>query len=149
MKKRRYKLYEFQAGIYPISIWIYIGADVSGLEDHFNNEAGFEDFDRADSAACTIDVPVGGFKYHNGQGYIIRFHSISDMIMLYVTHEVIHVACKTWEFLGDDPKTGEAFAYFGGWVAGLCEAVRAGREDVKRFEVREVYKDEIEKDGKE
>lgn len=80
----------------------------------------FEDFDRADSAACTIDVPVGGFKYHNGQGYIIRFHSISDMIMLYVTHEVIHVACKTWEFLGDDPKTGGGFCLF--WWMG-CRIV--------------------------
>lgn len=72
------------------------------------------------------------------------------MIMLYVAHEAIHVACRTWESLGDDPKTGEAFAYFGGWVAGLCEAVKLGREDVKRFEVREVYKNEIEKEnGKE
>lgn len=52
------ELYQFTPEVYPFNLWIYVGKDVSGMVECFNNDFSYID----NSMGTTITVPYGGCK---------------------------------------------------------------------------------------
>ena len=52
------ELYQFTPEVYPFNLWIYVGKDVSGMVECFNNDFSYID----NSMGATITVPYGGCK---------------------------------------------------------------------------------------
>ena len=52
------ELYQFYPEVYPFNLWIYVGKDVSGMVECFNNDFSYVD----NSKAVTVSVPYGGCK---------------------------------------------------------------------------------------
>ena len=52
------ELYQFSPQVYPFNLWIYVGKDVSGMVECFNNDFSYID----NSMGATITVPYGGCK---------------------------------------------------------------------------------------
>lgn len=63
------ELYQFYPEVYPFNLWIYVGKDVSGMVECFNNDFSYV----YNSKAVTVSVPLGEevtnsepFSYLNG-----------------------------------------------------------------------------------
>ena len=52
------ELYQFTPEVYPFNLWIYVGKDVSGMVECFNNDFSYID----NSMGATITVPLGDMK---------------------------------------------------------------------------------------
>lgn len=91
------ELYQFYPEVYPFNLWIYVGKDVSGMVECFNNDFSYV----YNSMGATITVPYGGCKSDPCTGFLI--------------------------FLGEKVIKSEPFCYLVGWVAGKCEEVKKGK----------------------
>lgn len=58
------ELYQFYPEVYPFNLWIYVGKDVSGMVECFNNDFSYVD----NSKAVTVSVPYGGCKLNPNTG---------------------------------------------------------------------------------
>lgn len=96
------ELYQFYPEVYPFNLWIYVGKDVSGMVECFNNDFSYVD----NSKAVTVSVPYGGCKLNPNTGFLIWF--INKKIIDFET--VCH----------------EAFSYLNGWIGRKCEEVKIG-----------------------
>lgn len=92
------ELYQFSPQVYPFNLWIYVGKDVSGMVECFNNDFSYID----NSKAVTVSVPYG------------------------VCHEASHVSTEAFNFLGEEVKNSEPFSYLNGWIGRKCEEVKIG-----------------------
>ncbi len=72
------ELYQFYPEVYPFNLWIYVGKDVSGMVECFNNDFSYVD----NSKAVTVSVPYGGCKLNPNTGFLIWFinKKIIDLI---------------------------------------------------------------------
>lgn len=61
------ELYQFSPEVYPFNLWIYVGKDVSGMVECFNNDFSYID----NSMGATITVPYGGCKSDPCTGFLI------------------------------------------------------------------------------
>lgn len=48
------ELYQFYPEVYPFNLWIYVGKDVSGMVECFNNDFSYV----YNSKAVTVSVPI-------------------------------------------------------------------------------------------
>lgn len=124
--KMKCELYHFFPEVYPFNFWIYIGNDISGLIDNFNNDFNFVN----NSGAVTISVPHGGCKTDPNMGFIIWFLRKNIIDFETVSHEVSHVSLRAFEYIEEEIKNSEPFCYLSGWLAKKCGQVKNG-VDVK------------------
>lgn len=68
------ELYQFTPEVYPFNLWIYVGKDVSGMVECFNNDFSYID----NSMGATITVPYGDRTIWRMQ--IRSLHRIFDMV---------------------------------------------------------------------
>lgn len=90
------ELYQFYPEVYPFNLWIYVGKDVSGMVECFNNDFSYVD----NSKAVTVSVPYGGCK--------------------------LNTNTEAFNFLGEEVKNSEPFSYLNGWIGRKCEEVKIG-----------------------
>lgn len=117
------ELYQFSPQVYPFNLWIYVGKDVSGMVECFNNDFSYID----NSMGATITVPYGGCKLDPCTGFLIWFINKNVIDFNTVSHEAAHVSLNAFDFLGEEVMKSEPFCYLVGWVAGKCEEVKKGR----------------------
>ena len=110
--------YEYENGIYPRTLWVYIGRDlVKLIESCFN---GCE----------ATDADYGGVTYSNvtrksdgKYGVLVSFPSVKDMTMEFCCHEASHVCDGIENTIGME-HGGEASAYLMGWIASCINKAR-------------------------
>lgn len=117
------ELYQFTPEVYPFNLWIYVGKDVSGMVECFNNDFSYID----NSMGATITVPYGGCKSDPCTGFLIWFINKNVIDFNTVSHEAAHVPLNAFDFLGEKVMKSEPFCYLVGWVAGKCEEVKKGK----------------------
>ena len=72
------ELYQFYPEVYPFNLWIYVGKDVSGMVECFNNDFSYVD----NSKAVTVSVPYGGCKLNPNTGFLKQFAMKHPMFLL-------------------------------------------------------------------
>lgn len=116
------ELYQFYPEVYPFNLWIYVGKDVSGMVECFNNDFSYVD----NSKAVTVSVPYGGCKLNPNTGFLIWFLNKKIIDFETVCHEASHVFTEAFNFLGEEVKNSEPFSYLNGWIGRKCEEVKIG-----------------------
>lgn len=114
------ELYQFYPEVYPFNLWIYVGKDVSGMVECFNNDFSYVD----NSKAVTVSVPYGGCKLNPNTGFLIWFINKKIIDFETVCHEASHVSTEAFNFLGEEVKNSEPFSYLNGWIGRKCEEVK-------------------------
>lgn len=94
------ELYQFYPEVYPFNPWIYVGKDVSGMVECFNNDFSYVD----NSKAVTVSVPYGGCKLNPNTGFLIWFLNKKIIDFETVCHEASHVSTEAFNFLGEEVK---------------------------------------------
>lgn len=94
------ELYQFYPEVYPFNLWIYVGKDVSGMVECFNNDFSYVD----NSKAVTVSVPYGGCKLNTNTGFLIWFLNKKIIDFETVCHEASHVSTEAFNFLGEEVK---------------------------------------------
>lgn len=94
------ELYQFYPEVYPFNLWIYVGKDVSGMVECFNNDFSYV----YNSKAVTVSVPYGGCKLNPNTGFLIWFINKKIIDFETVCHEASHVSTETFNFLGEEVK---------------------------------------------
>lgn len=94
------ELYQFYPEVYPFNLWIYVGKDVSGTVECFNNDFSYVD----NSKAVTVSVPYGGRKLNPNTGFLIWFINKKIIDFETVCHESSHVSTEAFNFLGEEVK---------------------------------------------
>lgn len=94
------ELYQFYPEVYPFNLWIYVGKDVSGMVECFNNDFSYVD----NSKAVTVSVPYGGCKLNPNTGFLIWFINKKIIDFETVCHESSHVSTEAFNFLGEEVK---------------------------------------------
>lgn len=94
------ELYQFYPEVYPFNLWIYVGKDVSGMVECFNNDFSYVD----NSKAVTVSVPYGGCKLNPNTGFLIWFLNKKIIDFETVCHEASHVSTEAFNFLGEEVK---------------------------------------------
>ena len=94
------ELYQFYPEVYPFNLWIYVGKDVSGMVECFNNDFSYVD----NSKAVTVSVPYGGCKLNPNKGFLIWFINKKIIDFETVCHEASHVSTEAFNFLGEEVK---------------------------------------------
>lgn len=94
------ELYQFYPEVYPFNLWIYVGKDVSGMVECFNNDFSYVD----NSKAVTVSVPYGGCKLNPNTGFLIWFLNKKIIDFETVCHEAPHVSTEAFNFLGEEVK---------------------------------------------
>ena len=114
------ELYQFYPEVYPFNLWIYVGKDVSGMVECFNNDFSYVD----NSKAVTVSVPYGGCKLNPNTGFLIWFINKKIIDFETVCHESSHVSTEAFNFLGEEVKNSEPFSYLicdEGYEKCLCD----------------------------
>lgn len=94
------ELYQFYPEVYPFNLWIYVGKDVSGMVECFNNDFSYVD----NSKAVTVSVPYGGCKLNPNTGFLIWFINKKIIDFETVCHEASPVSTEAFNFLGEEVK---------------------------------------------
>lgn len=94
------ELYQFYPEVHPFNLWIYVGKDVSGMVECFNNDFSYVD----NSKAATVSVPYGGCKLNPNTGFLIWFLNKKIIDFETVCHEASHVSTEAFNFLGEEVK---------------------------------------------
>ena len=94
------ELYQFYPEVYPFNLWIYVGKDVSGMVECFNNDFSYV----YNSKAVTVSVPYGGCKLNTNTGFLIWFLNKKIIDFETVCHEASHVSTEAFNFLGEEVK---------------------------------------------
>lgn len=94
------ELYQFYPEVYPFNLWIYVGKDVSGMVECFNNDFSYV----YNSKAVTVSVPYGGCKLNPNTGFLIWFINKKIIDFETVCHEASHVSTEAFNFLGEEVK---------------------------------------------
>lgn len=94
------ELYQSYPEVYPFNLWIYVGKDVSGMVECFNNDFSYVD----NSKAVTVSVPYGGCKLNPNTGFLIWFLNKKIIDFETVCHEASHVSTEAFNFLGEEVK---------------------------------------------
>lgn len=94
------ELYQFYPEVYPFNLWIYVGKDVSGMVECFNNDFSYV----YNSKAVTVSVPYGGCKLNTNTGFWIWFLNKKIIDFETVCHEASHVSTEAFNFLGEEVK---------------------------------------------
>lgn len=94
------ELYQFYPEVYPFNLWIYVGKDVSGMVERFNNDFSYV----YNSKAVTVSVPCGGCKLNPNTGFLIWFINKKIIDFETVCHEASHVSTEAFNFLGEEVK---------------------------------------------
>ena len=94
------ELYQFYPEVYPFNLWIYVGKDVSGMVECFNNDFSYV----YNSKAVTVSVPYGGCKLNPNTGFLIWFINKKIIDFETVCHEASHVSTEAFTFLGEEVK---------------------------------------------
>lgn len=94
------ELYQFYPEVYPFNLWIYVGKDVSGMVECFNNDFSYV----YNSKAETVSVPYGGCKLNPNTGFLIWFINKKIIDFETVCHEASHVSTEAFNFLGEEVK---------------------------------------------
>ena len=94
------ELYQFYPEVYPFNLWIYVGKDVSGMVECFNNDFSYVD----NSKAVTVSVPYGGCKLNPNTGFLIWFINKKIIDFETVCHEASRVSTEAFNFLGEEVK---------------------------------------------
>lgn len=94
------ELYQFYPEVYPFNLWIYVGKDVSGMVECFNNDFSYV----YNSKAVTVSVPYGGCKLNPNTGFLIWFLNKKIIDFETVCHEASHVSTEAFNFLGEEVK---------------------------------------------
>lgn len=94
------ELYQFYPEVYPFNLWIYVGKDVSGMVECFNNDFSYV----YNSKAVTVSVPYGGCKLNPNTGFLIWFINKKIIDFETVCHESSHVSTEAFNFLGEEVK---------------------------------------------
>lgn len=94
------ELYQFYPEVYPFNLWIYVGKDVSGMVECFNNDFSYV----YNSKAVTVSVPYGGCKLNPNTGFLIWVINKKIIDFETVCHEASHVSTEAFNFLGEEVK---------------------------------------------
>lgn len=94
------ELYQFYPEVYPFNLWIYVGKDVSGMVECFNNDFSYV----YNSKAVTVSVPYGGCKLNPNTGFLIWFINKKIIDFETVCHEASYVSTEAFNFLGEEVK---------------------------------------------
>lgn len=94
------ELYQSYPEVYPFNLWIYVGKDVSGMVECFNNDFSYV----YNSKAVTVSVPYGGCKLNPNTGFLIWFINKKIIDFETVCHEASHVSTEAFNFLGEEVK---------------------------------------------
>ncbi len=94
------ELYQFYPEVYPFNLWIYVGKNVSGMVECFNNDFSYV----YNSKAVTVSVPYGGCKLNPNTGFLIWFINKKIIDFETVCHEASHVSTEAFNFLGEEVK---------------------------------------------
>lgn len=94
------ELYQFYPEVYPFNLWIYVGKDVSGMVECFNNDFSYV----YNSKAVTVSVPYRGCKLNPNTGFLIWFINKKIIDFETVCHEASHVSTEAFNFLGEEVK---------------------------------------------
>lgn len=109
-------IHEFNPQIYPRLLWVCFKATRKELEDKFNFTGPIEDYwykEGVTTSKCT--------NKETGLGGILVWTGKTKISTNYISHEAVHVASMIFEYIGEEQKTDECFAYLVGWVAECIE----------------------------
>lgn len=110
--------YEYENGIYPRTLWVHIGKDLTKLIETCFDGCEPPNADYGGVTYCNA-VRKGDDRY----GVLVSFQSTKDMTMNYCCHEASHVCDGIEDAIGME-HGGEASAYLIGWIASCINNAR-------------------------
>lgn len=115
------KIFDFNPTIYPIKIWIAVGASTQYLNSLFKNKV--EDIPSYLHGKTTFETKIGNA---DECGILIRFDSKENMNAKMISHESAHAALKIFEKVGGKVShdSDELFAHLIGYIAGCISDVK-------------------------
>lgn len=107
------KIHKFDPVIYPIKLWVCFDAHRDILENKFKFIDDMTDdlFVKYGAVTCRVTDRKTGLRG------ILVFTPLSIMNIDYIAHEATHVADEIFEYIGEETKTDECYAYLVGWAA--------------------------------
>lgn len=109
-------IHEFNPQIYPRLLWVCFKATKEELESKFKFAGPIEDYwykEGVTTSKCyDKETKLGGILVWTGKSKISINH---------LAHEATHVAENIFEYIGEEKKTDECFAYLVGWSAECIE----------------------------
>jgi len=106
-------VHEFDPQVYPRKLWVCFNATREVLEKYFNFEREIKEEWFTDGGAITSNCTS---KETDLGGYLV-WTGLSKIPVDYISHEASHVADNIFEYIGENSKTEECYAYLIGWVA--------------------------------
>lgn len=116
-KKKKVIVHQFDPVIYPRQLWVCFNATREALEEHLEFEGPLTDEWFTDRGATTSRCVCK----KTGFGGLVVWTGLAKISTNYITHEATHVADVIFEYIGEDTKTTECYAYLAGWVAECIE----------------------------
>jgi len=106
---KKVKIHEFDPVIYPIKLFVCFQATREALEDNFNFQEEIDNEWFKDKGVTTS-------KCNDKEGFasVLVWTSQKIISTNYIAHEASHVANFMFEFIGEETKTDECYAYLGG-----------------------------------
>jgi len=108
------KIHKFDPVIYPIKLWVCFNAHKYILEKKFKSVYDITD-DMFEEKTAAVTCCVND-KKTNSEGIVV-FTPDSALSVECIAHEATHVADEIFEYIGEETKTDECYAYLVGWAA--------------------------------
>ena len=121
------KIYQFDAVIYPIKLWVSITNDLTEITDKFLDLDTMGEFNYKTPTKVCAFMQMVLSKEDEFVGALCVFKNKKYCTTKMITHEATHAARRIWEHLNEDPTGEEADAYLVGWIAGCIESVKKGQ----------------------
>jgi len=129
--KSKAKVYEFENGIYPRTLWVVKGGTMDEIKELFLNneqeEINFSDKDGFGGWTCDC-VRKKDYKY----GVVVWFPE--KITIEYMTHEATHAMlyiCGACGLTIDCVDSSEHIAYLMGWICKQIDKVRTNKVNKK------------------
>ena len=111
------KIHRFKT-LYPVSVYVYFGEDLSPVVDDFvyvdEREGSIQSSYDNNDALCYYECKR---KDDDSHAIILCF---KDYDVLTIVHEAVHCARHIWEHVGESVTGVEADAYLMEWVVRCC-----------------------------
>lgn len=135
-KEEKVKIYEFDPVIYPFRLWVAVRPSFEQVDAEFetidteDNIAPFTKDFLIQHISCTASCYPAWNKESMRVGALLCIWRKQELTTCVIAHEASHITdylCDRTGVKGFDMDSGEARAYFLGWVAGCIEKVKQGK----------------------